>query len=243
MEDHSIPPHEESNLTLKGTQKMASHLDTGNLVKFLASLRKNNNKEWFETHRSEFDRLRSQFLDLLGEVISASSASFAPEIEDVDPKKCMFRIFRDTRFSSDKSPYKTNFGALLPVTKSKEVRAGYYIHIGADNRLMAGACVHPLPPAELAKARYYIAEHYEELHTVVARAKRSGFTDLDGEKQKKVPRGFSPDHPASEYLRFKSFKILAIEPATSANKNLGRHVVEVLRRSHPFADFIRRTLG
>jgi uncharacterized protein (TIGR02453 family) len=221
---------------------MKSHLDTANLVTFLAGLKKNNHKAWFESHKSEFESLRSQFISIVGDVISESAKSFAPEIANVDPKKCMFRIYRDTRFAADKSPYKTNFGALIPIVKGKDVRVGYYLHIGADNRLMAGACTHPLPSASLTKARSYIAEHHSELQSILALARKSGLNDLDGEKQKTVPHGFSKDHPAAELLKHKSFKLLAIETATNANSDLSGHVVVLLRRCHPFAGFIRKAL-
>ena len=122
-----------------------SHLDSGDLVKFLAGLKTNNNKAWFEARRSEFERLREQFFNVLDDVILASGPSFAPEISDTDPRKCMFLILPHTRFSADKSPYKTNFRSLAARDKGKDVRAGYYIHIGADDRLMAGARVSQLP--------------------------------------------------------------------------------------------------
>lgn len=221
---------------------MNSRLDTINLVKFLAGLKKNNNKAWFESHRDEYQHLREQFLETISDVVTTSAAGFAPEIENLDPKKCTFRIFRDTRFAADKSPYKTNFGALLPIAKGQDFRAGYYIHIGADNRMMAGTCTHPLPPAPLANVRSYIATHHQELEALLLRARKHGLKDLDGEKQKTVPRGFSKDHPASEFLKYKSFKLLAVENATDCSENLVNRIVTALRRSQPFADFIRSAL-
>lgn len=222
---------------------MTSPLDIRDLVIFLEGLMQNNNKVWFEAHRPEYDRLRRQFLDMLDSIISQSASSFAPEFADIDPKRCLFSIYRDTRFSSDKSPYKTNFGALIPIRSGEAVCAGYYIHIDGNGKLMSGACVRTLPSAELTRVRDYIAKNHTELISIVNQATSDGLTVFGGERQKTVPRGFSPDHPASEYLKLKSFKLLTVEPSTKIKGNLTSHIVDVLRCSQPFADYIRRMLA
>src|SRR5688572_17454759 len=116
--------------------------------RFLKNLRKNNNREWFETHRDEYDNARADFSTLIEKVIAAC-AIVDPSLSELQPKDCIFRIYRDVRFSADKTPYKTNFSAQLKSGGKKSGHFGIYLHIepdGKEGSFLAGGCWMPEAP-------------------------------------------------------------------------------------------------
>ncbi len=178
---------------------------------FFRGLAKNNKKEWFEAHRVEYEsEVREPMRELIGEM-DARFAKFAPEIGG-DPKRSMFRINRDIRFSKDKSPYKTNAGcwfnhrsATRKVgSEANEGSAGYYFHL-QPGKSFIGAGVWMPPRPQLNKIRDAINEKPKPfLEMVRAIPKRfDGLTDEGS--LKRMPRGYDEDHPAANYLRFQSF--------------------------------------
>jgi len=178
---------------------------------FFRGLAKNNKKEWFEAHRVEYEsEVREPMRELIGEM-DARFAKFAPEIGG-DPKRSMFRINRDIRFSKDKSPYKTNAGcwfnhrsATRKVgSEANEGSAGYYFHL-QPGKSFIGAGVWMPPRPQLNKIRDAINEKPKPfLEMVRAIPKRfDGLTDEGS--LKRMPRGDDEHHPAANYLRFQSF--------------------------------------
>jgi uncharacterized protein (TIGR02453 family) len=180
------------------------------LTQFLTELSENNNRPWFIMNRPRYDILRAEFQDVVTELIGELS-KFDPLVADCNPKKAMFRINRDIRFSNDRSPYKTRFSAgITPNDKRRPSHGGgstYYFHIEGDGTLGIGAGEY-LPPADRLRA---IRENLVNDATGFAKLLknkqlRATFGDLpDEDKLKRPPKGFDPEHPHIEYLKLKSF--------------------------------------
>src|SRR5689334_6134225 len=157
-------------------------------LRFLRGLAKNNNKAWFEAHRTEYEsEVREPMRDLIGEM-NVRFAKFAPEMVG-DPKRSMFRINRDIRFSQDKSPYKTH-------------AACWFHHRRATSMVGAGLWMPPRP--QLNRLRDAIANDPGGFKRVARGLKRYGGLD-DEAVLTRMPRGFSEDHPAATWLRYQSF--------------------------------------
>ena len=180
---------------------------------FMRGLKKNNRKEWFEEHRDDYEREVKQPLLALIEDVDALLAEFAPEIIG-SPKKSMFRIYRDVRFSKDKSPYKTHAAAWFyhrdggssVGSEAAHGGAGFYFHVSPEGSHIGGGIWMPPRPV-LNRVRALIAENpagFEDI--VLAPAFRKKFGALEEESMlTRVPRGFDADHPAGKWLRFQSF--------------------------------------
>lgn len=180
---------------------------------FFRGLERNNNKPWFEAHRSDYENeVREPMRDLIEEM-NARFARFAPEMRG-DPKRSMFRINRDVRFSRDKSPYKTHaacwFNHRAASRKvggeANEGSAGFYFHLQPGGRSMVGGGLWMPPRPQLNKLRDAIADDHGAFARLV-RSLEKNFGGLDEEhgKLKRMPRGFAEDHPAAEWLKLQSF--------------------------------------
>lgn len=182
---------------------------------FLRGLARNNRKPWFEAHRADWERfVKAPMADLVEEM-DLRLAGFAPEIAG-DPKRSVFRIYRDVRFSADKRPYKTHAacwffhgdGSSKVGREAHGGGAGFYFHLEPGASLVAGGCWMPPRPA-LQKFRAAIAADRQAFERVVlapALRRRMGGLDEEG-MLKRVPRGFAADHPAARWLRFQSFTV------------------------------------
>ena len=194
---------------------------------FLRGLARNNRKPWFDAHRADYDGAVVAPMRALIEAMDVRLARFAPEIVG-DPKRSMFRIYRDIRFSKDKSPYKIHAACWFyhrdgTGTVGREAvggGAGFYFHIQPGECFAGGGMWMPPRPA-LNRMRDAIAEHprgFEKLVATPVVKRRFGGLDEDA-MLTRVPRGFPPDHPGARWLRFQSFTLgraLADAQATSA---------------------------
>src|SRR5947209_6587562 len=159
-------------------------------LQFLRSLKRNNNREWFQKHRSNYEQHIKQPMADLIEALHMDFQEFAPEMI-ASPKVSAYRIYRDTRFSKDKTPYKTHVAAVFPRSGlSKHEGAGFYLHIGPAELLIGGGLYMPFPE-DLSAVRWHIAENPETFLAIVGGGKfRKMFGDLGGERLSRVPRGF-----------------------------------------------------
>jgi uncharacterized protein (TIGR02453 family) len=181
--------------------------------KFFRQLARHNNKDWFEAHRADYDADVKRPMAELVEEVDVRLATIAPEIIG-DPKRSVFRIHRDIRFSNDKSPYKTQAACWFYHRdagkgvggEAADGGAGYYFHLAPDGSFSGGGIWMPPRPA-LKRIRDALAEQHVELERELARpAFKRRFGTLDEEQMlKRVPRGFAPDHPAAPLLRHQSF--------------------------------------
>jgi uncharacterized protein (TIGR02453 family) len=183
--------------------------------RFFRSLARNNNRIWFEAHRPVYENAVREPLKALVESLDVALGTIIPEITG-DPKRSLFRINRDIRFSKDKSPYKLNAGCWFyhqdagrGVGQDADGGgAGFYFHIDGKSAFVAGGIWMPARPV-LAKIRNRLADDWDELDAIVKRPafrRRFGALDRDAALVR-VPRGFAPDHPAAEYLRLQSFTV------------------------------------
>jgi len=180
------------------------------LTQFLTELSENNTRPWFLWNKPRYDILRTEFEETVTELIKALT-KFDKQVAACNPRKAMFRIHRDTRFSKDKTPYKTRFSAgITPHDKRRPSAGGgstYYFHIERDGTLGFGVGEY-LPPAPRLKA---IREHVVNDATGFAKVLknkhlRATYNDmLEEDKLQRPPKGFDPDHPHVDYLKLKSF--------------------------------------
>jgi uncharacterized protein (TIGR02453 family) len=214
-------------------------------LKFLRDLKKNNNKPWFDAHRKEYDAARSDFEKLIQEVLDIYSEN-DPDLKGLVAKQCMFRINRDIRFSKDKSPYKTNFGASMDRGGKKSVYAGYYFHLEPGSSFVGGGLWMPMP-AEMKKVRQEIDYCFNEFDKIVRNKK---FTSVYNELYKgddvsliKVPQGFEKDSPAAEYLKLKSWLAMRnLSDTELTSKDLVKQTVQSFKVLMPFIKFINRAI-
>ena len=174
-------------------------------LQFLRSLKRNNNREWFQKHRGNYEEHVKQPMSDLIEALHADFQKFAPEMT-ASPKVSAYRIYRDTRFSKDKSPYKTHVAAVFPRSGlDKHEGAGFYVHIATDELLVGGGLYMPLPE-DLSAVRTHIFENSRKFVSIVEnKAFRRTFGELGGEQLTRVPRGFPAESPVADYLRHKQF--------------------------------------
>ena len=180
------------------------HKDT---FKFLTELKKNNNRKWFAENKDWYERSKTDFEQVVKSVIEILP-SVDPEVGLLDPKKCIFRIYRDIRFSSDKTPYKTHFGAGFRAPKLQK-SSGYYLHIDPEECFIS--CGHyMLDSAQLKKVRKGISDDYEYFKSILDEPqfkKEIGDLYRDDDTLKNCPKGFDPEDPAAEYLKLKRFYV------------------------------------
>ena len=183
------------------------------LVQFLGELAENNNRAWFVMNKPRYDILRLEFLELVTQLI-ADVSKFDPAVAGISPKKALFRIHRDLRFSHDKSPYKTRFSAALtanPLTAAKLPSQGgkpeYYFQIDARGTLIAAAGEYTPAPERLKAIRQQVVADADGFAKVVRdRKMKARFGGLQEEgKLTRPPKGFDADSPHIEFLKLRSF--------------------------------------
>ena len=222
------------------------------LVSYLQGLRENNNKAWFVMNKPAYDILRPEFVAVVADVIAGLS-KHDPRIRGVEPKKALFRIYRDIRFSNDKTPYKTYFSASIAEPGAKNSGPMYYLHIDADGNLHLGAGCY-LPPADvLARLRRHVVDDHAGLARIV-RTKRfvSAFGALSqSDRLSRLPKGYDPAMPGIErfgdLLRLKSFVVTAdLDLTATANAKaadaLAPTIVTAFAAAVPLNDWLRRAV-
>ena len=212
------------------------------VLEFLQDLSENNNKEWFHANRSRYEESRDTML-FVTEVLINEVRKFDPEISVMNPKDCMFRIFRDIRFSKDKRPYKTNFGIFIAKGERKSMHAGYYLHLEPGTSFAGGGIY--MPPAEPLKAiRNYLASHADEFLELINNEDfHSIYPEMHDHKLKTAPKGFPKDHPYIDLLRYKSFVFSTrLDNSLITGENFIQHVVNAFRQLHPANRFINNIL-
>ena len=213
---------------------------------FLNQLRANNNKEWFDQNRKLYDTAKADVLQLLNPLLTG--------LEQIDPaiaasqlkvKSCIFRINRDIRFSTDKSPYKTNFGAWFNVGGKKSPSAGYYFNIEPNGSFVADGMYMP-DSKVLATIRQEIDYNltiFEEM--LCTPSFDAYFEDLSrAEALIRPPKGYQADNPAIEYLKLKSFTASHPLPdGLLTSPELAETVVKAFAGLQPLVAFLNRALG
>jgi uncharacterized protein (TIGR02453 family) len=213
---------------------------------FLTALAENNERNWFEAHQQDYeDFVRTPALNFISDMsdeMPAISRHFLAQSKKVGGS--LMRIYRDTRFSKDKTPYKTNIGIQFRHEVGKDIHApGYYLHIAPDGCFLGIGLWHPDADA-LFKIREAIVQKSDAwLAARADQAFRKHFT-LEGDSLTNAPRGFAKDHPLVEDLKRKDFICLApLSEAMVTSKTLRPQVVERFRQGAPFMGFMCKALG
>jgi uncharacterized protein (TIGR02453 family) len=214
-------------------------------IKFLKDLKKNNDKSWFDAHRPQYETAKKDFEKFIQAVIDKHGKQ-DPTIKELTAKSCMFRINRDVRFSKDKSPYKTNFGASINRGGKKSIYAGYYFHCEPGEAFVGGGIWMPMPP-EVKKIRQEIDYCFDEFKKILANKKfKEVYGGLDlGEEYSlaRVPQGFEKDNPAADYLKLKSWLALEkLKDSDLTSDNLVRKTAAAFEALQPLIVFINRAL-
>lgn len=213
------------------------------IIPFLTKLSANNNKEWFENNKKEYQQAKQEMEILVQEVIEKVS-EFDPAIAGQEAKKCVFRIYRDVRFSKNKDPYKTNMGGFIVPGGKKSGKAGYYLHLEPGASFIAGGIYMP-ESALLKKTREEILYHIDEFKTIIHSPQfKSAFGEIHGEKLKRPPKDFPADFEDIELLKFKSYAVL--HPVSNEQvmaDGFVEKVVDVFKKMKDFNGFINRALS
>ena len=209
---------------------------------FLLNLEKNNNREWFDKNRETYKKTQEQFLQIT-EILINEIRAFDATMPFLDPKKCVFRIFRDVRFSKDKRPYKSNYGTFIARDGRKGGNPGYYFHIQPGQSFIGGGIY--MPDADKLRAvRTEIYEHPQDfLEIIEAPDFKSRFEMYSEDKLKTVPKGFPKDFEYIDLLRYKSyspFKMLTDEELLSVD--IIDVIVEHFRHIALFNQFLNNAI-
>ncbi len=212
---------------------------------FLKSLKKNNDKAWFDAHRPAYETAKKEVEQFVQSVIDAQSKTDS-SIAAIKAKETLFRINRDVRFAKDKSPYKTNFGAFINSDGRKAMTPGYYMHIEPGKSFVGGGLYMP-SPADLKAVRQEIEYNLPAFKKIIeAKPFIKIFGGLSNEpewKLSRVPQGFDKDSPAAPYLQYKSYVAMQFVPdELLTGKKAKSTVVDAFAALHPLLEFLRTNL-
>lgn len=211
------------------------------VLDFLSRLRINNDRAWFNENKKEYQQLRDRFAVTVDNLIR-EIASFDEELAGVSATDCMYRIYRDIRFSADKTPYKTYFSAYLARGGRKSIRSGYYIHIEPGNCLLGGGLWCPEPPL-LKRVRQDIYDHSDEFTAIVGKKEFRNLYTFEGERLKTVPRPFPKDVPGGEWLKYKDYSVYAAkEDGFFDRTDWITQAVNDFRKLYPYNVFMNYTV-
>ncbi len=211
-------------------------------LKFLNDLAKNNNREWFEVHKEDYTAARKDFEEFVAQLMKAM-LPIEPRLEEQQAKDLLFRIFRDVRFSKDKTPYKAHFSAYFSRMGKKWDGAGYYLQVSPEKVFIAAGIW--MPQGALLKAlRQEIDYSYGELSKVLESKTFKKYFRLSTEDRlKKVPAGYEGDNPAADLLKIKSLIAShTLNEADVLGKDAAKKVVGIFTAAQPLVAFCNRAL-
>lgn len=213
------------------------------MVTFFRGLKRNNRREWFQPRKHLFEEHIKEPMTRLVEALNSDFAKFAPEYVS-DPKKAIFRIYRDTRFSPDKTPYKTHIACSFGRRGGEHMSvSGFYFSVSANEIEVAGGIYHPATDTTLL-VRTYISENYEELRRILAAKRlRQLLGELQGDELSRAPKGFDTCHPAINLIKKKDWILAAsLDPGLATRPRLYPEIVDRFRAMAPLVEFLNRPL-
>lgn len=216
-------------------------------LKFLKDLKKNNNREWFEKNRKQYEAAKADMMALVEAVIRQFGKN-DPGIAVLTAKDCLYRINRDVRFSKNKAPYKNNMAASLITGGKKSDNAGYYIHIQPGGESFIGGGRYMVEPDQLKKIRQEIDYNWEAFQKIINSKKfKACYGELErgeGMSLSREPKGYEKDNPAIEYIKLKSW--VAITPLTDAElteKGLIKKIIAAFETLQPLISFLNQAIS
>ncbi len=210
---------------------------------FLRALKKNNDREWFTPRKEEFEEKVRQPMIALVEAVHKEMLKFAPAYVG-EPAKTVFRIYRDTRFSKNKTPYKTHIGSYMWRNDlDKNTGGGFYFAVSPEETMIAAGLYHPMPD-QLRLVRQHVAEHHVEFRRTFSGKKvRELFGELQGNPLSRPPKGFAAEHPAIDLIQCRRFVLNpALPPTMATSPDFVNEVVTRLKAATPFLEFLNRPL-
>ncbi len=214
-------------------------------LKFIGELKENNNKDWFESNRKQYESAKENFGETVNELIAGLSKK-DEDIATLTAKDCMFRINRDVRFSKDKSPYKTNFGASINRGGKKSFFAGYYFHCEPGKSFAGGGLWMP-ETEHLKKIRQEIDYNWEDFKKII---KSKSFVNTYGDLNKneeatlnREPKGYDKMNPAIEYIKLKCW--IATKPIADADltgTGATKKILSAFNALLPLIKFLNRAI-
>ena len=210
---------------------------------FLTELNRNNEREWFHAHKTEYTKTLENFTELTSALLFRLS-EFEPDVVGTEPKECLFRIYRDVRFSKDKTPYKPWFSARLAPGGKKYGGPGYYVRIAFDGGGLAAGTYRP-EKERLEGIRKRISAWPKQFEAAVEEPSfKNHFIELTGETLKRPPAGFKKDDPAIERIKHKSFiGWHEVPKRTVTSPKLVDHAMDVYRAAGPLMEFLKKGMG
>jgi uncharacterized protein (TIGR02453 family) len=208
-------------------------------LEFFRGLARHNNRDWFQARKTTFEEKVKQPMRELVEALNGALKSFAPDYV-TDPAKAVYRIYRDTRFSKDKTPYKDHIAASFFRSGTDPHKyGGYYVQVSHKDVAVGGGVYMPEPEV-LLEIRQHIAENHQTLRKILAAAAvKRDLGELQGDQLSRVPKGFLATHPAADLLRFKSlFLYVNLDPALAVTPQFFPEVLKRFRVMKPFLDFL-----
>lgn len=213
------------------------------ILKFLTSLRQNNNREWFNSHKEEYLKVKRK-VELLTEELINRVAEFDEKAAYLNVADCTYRIYRDTRFSSDKTPYKTHVGIFIcPPYGKKSNRMGYYLHIEPGNSLVAGGTV-CLPSKVVTAIRRSIYDNVDEYLEIINNPEFKAAYPRVGENEiKTAPKGFPKDWPHLELVRPRDYVVShKLTDKEICSPDLPEVAARLFKLTKPFNDFVNYSI-
>lgn len=212
------------------------------ILNFLKQLAAHNDREWFNEHKPLYQAATQEFEKFLT-ILIARISEFDPSIRHLQPKDCTYRIYRDIRFSSDKSPYKTHMGGFISAKGKKSLHCGYYFHLEPEGSLYAGG-TYGLTPKQLQEIRYSIFDETDAYRKIVEGRKFKKYFPSIGEDRLKVnPKGFPKDFPYMDLLKPKDFTVWHhFDDSFFDSPDFIDTLVDMAKVSKPFLDFLNYTI-
>lgn len=214
------------------------------IIEFLKELNVNNNREWFAENKNRYTNLKTYFEEVCKDLI-LKIAEFDEDIKNVEVKDCIFRIYKDVRFSHDKTPYKTHFAIYIASAGGrKSQRGGYYLHIEPSRSFVAVGVWGP-PPNVLKALRQSVYDNIDELLEIVNKDDfKLNFGDFyEEDKLKKVPAGFQKDFEQAELLKLKHYMVdYKLDNAILSSENVTAKLAEIVKKGYPLNKFLNYTV-
>lgn len=218
------------------------------ILNFLRDLENNNNREWFNSNKDQYQKVLKKWYTFCESLIT-EIGRFDEDIAPLTIKDCTYRIYRDTRFSKDKSPYKTHFSVFLVKGGKKSMHAGYYFHIGTGNSqeyphvhmLASGNYCYDKRAVKIL--REDISDDWETFSSsILGKVNGLFIPDMEG-ALKRVPREYDPNAPYADWMRMKTYCLTAkTNDSFLLEDNLAQRVAELFKTTKPFVDFINRAV-
>ncbi|NDP20648.1 MAG: DUF2461 domain-containing protein [Paludibacter sp.] len=215
-----------------------------NILRFLKELKINNNREWFAENKTWYDQVRTEF-EFISKDLILEISKFDEDIKHVEVKDCVFRIYRDTRFSHDKTPYKSHFGVFVASDGGrKSQRGGYYLHLDPDGCFVAVGVWSP-ETALLKALRQSVYDNIDELNVIRNNPEFSEYFKnfFDEDKLKTVPKGFPKDFEEAELLKLKHYMVeYKLEEALRDKEDFVQQVASIIKNAYPLNTFLNYTV-